>query len=188
MTVQTAFGKFRWNNLCWVSEHISVPLFSGATVKIQIFPEREGDKDFLKSDQVEALQRFLKLPESRCVEIIPHLWRYYQDIRETVDSDDIPAISGPSTILQHITPRFISTDRDDDGTVYISIEAECEWEIEHGLQIVLKNGERFVRVSDYSGHLTDGQAYGKKSLDDWMSDPSTSLPVRSFQEIIATLE
>jgi len=166
-----------------VSEPISVPLFSGAEVRIQIFPERDGDEDFLQADQLEALQRFLALPEARSAEVTPHLWRYYQDIRASVGPPDIPEISDPSTIWLHVTPRFVTPEQDESGVVYISVEAECDWEIEHGLLLVLQNGERWVRVSDYSGHLTDGRAWGKRFLDDWMSDPSKSLPVRSVDEL-----
>lgn len=183
MAVQTALGRFQWDDPCWVSEPISVRLFRGAEVRIQIFPERDDDEGFLLADQLEAFQRFLALPESRSAEIIPHLWRYYRDVRASVAPPDVPEISDPSAVWRHVTPRFASPCRDESGVVYVSVEAECDWEIEHGLQLVLQNGERWVRVSDYSGHLTDGRAWGKRFLDDWMADPAKSLPVRSVADL-----
>ena len=123
------------------------------------------------------------LPQSYRKEILPHLWRYYQDEWENVGPPYVPAIAGPSAIWDHVQPRFISVEQDEQGVSYIDVEAECDWEIEHGLQLILQNGTRWVRVSPYSGHLTDGRAYDKPFLDDWIADPSKTLPVRSFEEL-----
>ena len=170
---------------CWESEPICVPLFAGASVTIQIFPEGETDEHILSEDESDVLGRFLSLPQTRSDEIVPHLWQYYQDIRARVDPDEIVNIPDPADIWKHVQPRSVSVNRDERGVPYIDIEANCDWEPEHGLQLVLQNGTRWVRVSDYSGHLTDGRAYGKRFLDDWIADPSKTLPVRSLDELLA---
>jgi hypothetical protein len=53
-----------------------------------------------------------------------------------------------------------------DRGIYISLECECEWEEEHGLQIVFKNGLRVNKVGPYDGHVTHSDAYADKSLED----------------------
>ena len=179
----TPFGTFTWNDPCWESDPISVPLFNGSTLKVQIF-DRDADDLFAPREE-EALQRFLSLPSERATETIPHLWRYYQDVFAAVGPPDIPRIAGPSKILDHAQPRWISLHQDENEVVYISIEGECDWEIEHGIQLVLQNGDRLVRVSDCSGHLTDGRAWGKRVLDEWMKDPSKTLPVRGSEDFNA---
>jgi hypothetical protein len=181
--VSTGFGTFTWNDPCWESGPISVPLLGDAPLRIQIF-DVEAD-DLLAPDEAAALRRLLALPRERSAEIVPHLWRYYQDILEAIGPEDIPAISDPSAIWSHVQPRWISLYRDEDGVVYVSVESECDWEIEHGLQLVLQNGDRWVRVSDYSGHLTDGRAWGKSVLDEWMKDPNKTLPVRGSEDFNA---
>lgn len=181
--VATPFGTFTWNDPCWESEPVSAPVLGRAPVKVQIF-DVEAD-DLLASDEVAALRRFLALPQERSAEIIPHLWRYYQDVLEAIGPEDITIISDPSKIWDHVQPRWVSLNRDEDGVVYISVESECDWEIEHGLQLVLQNGDRWVRVSDYSGHLTDGRAWGKRVLDEWMQDPNKTLPVRGSKDFNA---
>jgi hypothetical protein len=35
----------------------------------------------------------------------------------------------------------------------------CDWEEEHGLQIVLRNGVRVNKVDGYDGHLTNSDAF-----------------------------
>ena len=37
--------------------------------------------------------------------------------------------------------------------VFIQILCKCDWEEEHGLQIVLENGDKLIRVSDQDGQL-----------------------------------
>lgn len=181
--LSTPFGAFTWNDPCWESEPISVPVLGNAPVRVQIF--EVGAQELLASDEAAALDRFLALPEERSAEIVPHLWRYYQDVLDAIGPDDMPAIPDPSLIWNHVQPRWISLNRRDDGLVYVSVEGECDWEIEHGLQLVLQNGDRWVRVSDYSGHLTDGDAWGKSALDEWMKDPAETLPVRGSKEFNA---
>ena len=182
MSDQNPFGPFTWENPCWMSGPVPVPLFAGAAVRIQVFSEENVER-VLSEDEITVLQRFFALPQSRGAEIIPHLWRYYQDMWASVGPPDIPKIADASTIWDHVHPRFVSPDQDEDGIPYVIVEALCDWEIEHGLQLVLQQGTRRVRVSDSSGHLTDGRAWGKRFLDSWMADPARTLPVRSSDEL-----
>ena len=43
---------------------------------------------------------------------------------------------------------------------------ECEWEQEHGLQLVFRQGKKLTRVSDQDGHLTKADAYGIPDNED----------------------
>src|SRR5262249_10938237 len=151
-SAETALGPFEWDGAVWASAPIPVPLFGGVPVTICIFAESEGEDAVLSKDQVEALQKFLSLPQSRAAEIIPHLWAYYQELWHAVGPPELPGISEPTTIWRHVEPRWLLLERDEQGVVHLSIEGECDWEPEHGLQLVLQNGDRWVRVSDCSGH------------------------------------
>jgi len=48
----------------------------------------------------------------------------------------------------------------------VQITAECEWEPEHGLQIVYRDGSELKRVSQQDGHLTYVDAYGLPESED----------------------
>jgi len=37
--------------------------------------------------------------------------------------------------------------------VYFSIEGNCDWEEEHGLQLVFRDGTEVTKVGQYDGHL-----------------------------------
>jgi len=179
---QTTLGPFTWDDPCWISAPLPIPLFNGATVQIQVFGERD-DLTVLEAEEVKALQRFLALPLEHRLEVVPHLWRYYLDMRRLGDPSEIPEITDPATIWSHVEPYMVGVERDERGVPHVVIEAACAWEVEHGLQLVLQDGQRWVRVSDYTGHLTDGRAYGRSTLDQWINDPLAKLPVRGIDDL-----
>ena len=76
-------------------------------------------------------------------------------------------IKAPADVWDHI--RFggeplVSRRSKGDGGIYVSLECECDWEEEHGLQIVFENGRRVNKVGPYDGHLTNSDARADDSL------------------------
>lgn len=61
----------------------------------------------------------------------------------------------------HVTRR---ADGDSEDGVYLSLECNCAWEIEHGMQLVLRDGRAVTKVGPYDGHLTNADAYADPSL------------------------
>jgi hypothetical protein len=55
----------------------------------------------------------------------------------------------------HVSRR---TKGDVEDGVYLSIECNCDWEPEHGMQLVLRDGRTVSKVSPYDGHLTNADA------------------------------
>ena len=77
-------------------------------------------------------------------------------------------IESPSDVWAHVRlgcePMVVRRASGDKG-IYVSVECNCDWEIEHGLQIVFKNGLRVNKIGPYDGHLTLSDAYNNESLD-----------------------
>ncbi len=46
---------------------------------------------------------------------------------------------------------------------YLSIECNCDWEVEHGLQLVFRDGIALSKVSMYDGRLTNSDGHGGSS-------------------------
>jgi hypothetical protein len=40
----------------------------------------------------------------------------------------------------------------------------CDWEVEHGMQLVLRDGRTVSKVSPYDGHLTNADAFADPKL------------------------
>ncbi len=67
-------------------------------------------------------------------------------------------LTKPEKVWEYINPTEIIVTKDrykKRKGVFIQILCECDWEEEHGLQIVLKNGNELIRVSNQDGHLFD---------------------------------
>ncbi|NRA40327.1 MAG: hypothetical protein HRU15_19440 [Planctomycetes bacterium] len=58
-------------------------------------------------------------------------------------------------------PGQLMIETGDDGSVYISIEGNCEWEIEHGVQLVVKNGLKVTKLGPYDGEIENPTYFPK---------------------------
>ena len=67
-------------------------------------------------------------------------------------------LTEPKKAWEFIYPSEIIVTKDRDKKnegIFIQIYCKCDWEVEHGLQIILKNGNELVRVSAQDGNLFD---------------------------------
>lgn len=146
------------------SETVTIPALGDATYHVLV----DGyDNDPAREDFHAAIAGFLALDESTVRAAAPSVFEYYQDIAAEFP-DDVPAISSPNEVWQHV--RFgneVVVERDSfrDRHVYVSVECECSWEPEHGLQIVLRDGRTVTKVGPYDGHLTNAAAYARDDLE-----------------------
>jgi len=133
-----------------------------------IFEEYEEDEG--KEEFHEAVGNFLSIGESVLKKAQDHIHQYYKDIFiQLVPGDDwYVEIASPEEVWKHIefgsTP-MVSRRPYGDELVYISLECSCDWEREHGLQIVFKQGLYVNKVGPFDGHLTNSDAYADDKLE-----------------------
>ncbi|MFG2003929.1 DUF6985 domain-containing protein [Spirillospora sp. NPDC048911] len=154
---------------CYQSEPVPVPMLGGALCRVVV----EGyDDDLAPEDFHAAISAFLALERSALEAAAPSIFAYYRDIMDDVvaagDDEWYVEIDGPHDVLDHI--RFgdepvVSRDSRRGRHVYVSLECECDWEPEHGLQIVFRDGRTVTKVGPYNGHLTNSAAYADDTLD-----------------------
>ena len=151
---------------CYRSEPISLPVLNGAKCSI-LLEGYEGDP--IVEEFHEAITNFLTAGREVLTASEPHIFKYYLDIKENIElEDDFPSISQPSEIWNfiHLGKEAIVGRRPyGDKSIYISFECNCDWEPEHGLQIVFKNGAFVNKVGPYDGHLTNSDAYADNTLE-----------------------
>ncbi|MDD5769834.1 MAG: hypothetical protein PHE25_02610 [Candidatus Gracilibacteria bacterium] len=147
----------------WKSEEISVPYFENQ--KIQFVIEKKLDEDNAIFDNV--ISNFLKLNEKDKLKISKYAYESYKDFVNIVGEDEFNfVLNKQEDIRKYIHPyKIYITKRRKDGLVYLSINTNCDWEEEHGLQIVYKNGNEIVRVGPIDGHLLCIDAYGDLSRE-----------------------
>lgn len=88
------------------------------------------------------------------------IYTYYRDTADALigepDLEDwFPEIGSPEEVWDHVTLGDRPTVGEEDGTWYISLESECEWDEEGGLQIVFREGEEITKVGPFDDLFTD---------------------------------
>jgi hypothetical protein len=156
--------RFDW----YYSMPTPVPVLGGKTCRISV----EGYDEDPKKDELHiAVANFLSIPFSVLKEAEPHIFRYYQDCNKCWESSDpeFITIESEKDVWNHVRlgdEPIVQRRAYGDQGVYISLECGCDWEEEHGLQIVFKNGLRVNKVGSCDGHVTNSDAYGDDGLED----------------------
>ncbi|WP_187388189.1 DUF6985 domain-containing protein [Seonamhaeicola marinus] len=145
----------------WESEPIQIPFFSGEKMKITFMNcEPEIDTEFIKEAD-EALKTFLKKTEDDRFLASGLVYKNCMEFLNAVQFDEadqsLRDINDKKEIWNFVEPRSLLVTRSHDlhEIIYINLACECEWEQEHGLQILFKKGDKLVRVSEQDGHISE---------------------------------
>lgn len=142
----------------WQSQPIPIPYFDNTQLIFQInAPETE-----LQADVSQAIGSFMQLSSQDREQTSDYVFHKYSDFAQAFDSNKPTVkISSPIEVWQHLKPTQISVSRrPQDKLIYIQVLLDCDWDQEHGLQLVYKQGQELVRVSSQDGHYTHEDAYG----------------------------
>ena len=148
------------------SHPIPIPVLDGKQCRIVLDPDYATDPH--KEEFHVAIANFLAATPQVLRDVEPELFRYYKDLEEYwVEKGNAP-IKRPADIWKHIQfgeePLVTRRPYGDRG-IYISVGCNCDWEEEHGLEIILRNGLKVNKLGPHDGHLTNSDAYGDESLE-----------------------
>lgn len=141
-----------------VSEPLSIPYFDAQKLTFTLDGLTESDT----SDVQDAVGAFLALGPAARLAASPYVFQNYHRMADAVGEDAIEChVTRAEDIWAHVHPSeiFVSRRHRRDGLIYVQITAECDWEREHGLQLVYRRGSELSRVSDQYGHLIHTDAY-----------------------------
>jgi hypothetical protein len=137
------------------SKAVPVAVLGGAACEfvVQGYDEPEDQEDFHA-----AIRAFLALGPKVLTDARPAIYAYYLSVRSELGDQLQVEIDGPDDVLEYVDlgnePEVLRND-DGDGRIYVSLECECDWEPENGLQLVFRDGAALTRVGPYDGELTD---------------------------------
>lgn len=169
----TVAGTFTQNEELanwWHSKPIEIGLI-GSELPVTLMDfDPEADEKFMEEADT-ALKNFLSLNNTYRLQIVQPIFENFVEFLSYVGEDDIPEKmkgSSPLSIWNYVYPTAVFVNRRPrrDQDIYIVLACECEWEKEHGLQLVFRQGKKLTRVSDQDGHLTEADAYDKPDKDD----------------------
>jgi hypothetical protein len=159
-------GRMSRDGICYRSAAVSIPVLGGVACQLIV----EGyDDDAKHEDFHAAVAAFLNLDPSALAAAAPAIFEYYQDVVYWLADDEVDVVvGGTDTVMEHVRPGpeiVVKRDHRRDRHVYVSVECECDWEPEHGLQIVFRDGTTVTKVGPYDGHLTNAAAYARDDLE-----------------------
>jgi hypothetical protein len=156
----------------WKSPAVEIPFFDRAKLPVTYMDfESEHDTSFLKEADA-ALTNFFRLNATDRNAISELVYRNCMEFLEAVDFDEVDQalreIKGKNDIWKFVNPSEIYVTRRPykEMDIYVQIACGCDWEQEHGLQLVFRQGKKLTRISDQDGHLTEADAYGKPDEQD----------------------
>jgi hypothetical protein len=139
------------DGLGWVSKPFEIPYFDNLKLQI-LFIEAEEEAYLNAGDS--ALRHFMQLTAKNRIEHSALLYPYYEAVLSYnyIQPFDLKT---PEDIWKFVQPSEIIVDCDENDVWYVCVTCECDWEEEHGLQLVFTNGEKLTRVGGHDGHYTD---------------------------------
>lgn len=96
------------------------------------------------------------------------LQHYCSDINQFLHSEDKLYVDDPRDLWDHVRfgrEVYVERRHYGDQKLYASIECGCDWEEEHGLQIVFREGLAITKLGPFDGHLSNADAYDDSSLE-----------------------
>jgi hypothetical protein len=149
------------------SKPIPIPLLGRKKGRIIV---EDYDEDQKPEEYHVAIANFLSLTPAVLKAAAPYVFQYYEATKANFapgDREFVP-IASASEVFRYVrlgTEPVVTRRAHGDKGIYVSLGCECDWEEEHGLQIVFKNGLIINKVGPYNGHLTNSDAYGSKRLE-----------------------
>ncbi|MEQ1732849.1 MAG: hypothetical protein ABL940_04205 [Bacteroidia bacterium] len=158
----------------WKSNKVEIPFIDNEELVITFMDcEPERDQTFIEEADL-ALSNFLKLTINDREAISELAYKSCMNFLDTVDFDEaddqLRHIKNQDEIWNFIYPTEIYVTRRPykERDIYVVLACECEWEQEHGLQLVFRQGKQLTRISDQDGHLTEADAYDKLDEEDYL--------------------
>lgn len=155
------------DQLGWlISEFVEIPLFQK---KCRFIFEQYEERD--EEEYLKAINNLLSLEQEVFKSASKDLYSYYEDtiLLCELEPGEYDIIEDNNSVWSHVEfgdDIMVCRRSDHDCLIYLSIESECSWEIEHGLQVVFRNGNTICKLGPFDSHLTNSDAYADPSLED----------------------
>jgi len=149
----------------WIIDNISIPLFDNKSMPITFMNfEPEVDKKFIAEADI-AFTNFLNLSNSDKAVLTEIVYRNYIDTINAIGRDNVKPeladLKNKEGVWDFVNPTeiFITRRHRRDMDIYISVSCGCDWEEEHGLELIFRQGKKLTKIGGHDGHLTESDAY-----------------------------
>ncbi|WP_166336195.1 DUF6985 domain-containing protein [Sphingobacterium chungjuense] len=150
----------------WHSRSISVPYIDGQELVFTFIDFNPGEDEAFISEADEVTRSFLSLNAADRESASTHIYKNCMEFLDAIGYNDQDAalweIKNQEEIWHHVRYNqcFISREPYEDHQVYLILSCECDWETEHGLQLVFNKQGKLIRVSAEDGDILGYQGDG----------------------------
>jgi hypothetical protein len=144
----------------WESKPVKIPFFNHVEVVITFSNYLPGeDANFLEEADA-VIRAFLQKGKADKLAISHLVHKNCMDFLHAIGFEEedkhLWEIEDKDKIWKYIQLEeiFVSRNPYKREDIYVQLCCECDWEQEHGLQIIFKEGKEVTRVSAQDGHLT----------------------------------
>ena len=131
-------------------------------INIMDIADDEIVDDEFPQDIALALHSFFSLNNDDRLKVQPKVFKNYKENEDLFTDDEndewgnyLPRLQ-ESQVWNYCSPEEIYVDRSyENEKIYIVVRFTCEWEVEHGMQFVYREGKTLTRVSPADGNLHD---------------------------------
>jgi hypothetical protein len=147
----------------WWTTNVHVPLVQ-AELCITLAgynPQDSAHEPVLKKSDA-AITAFLRLTmkdrQKASAGVLKNCLDFIDDVREDDWNRSMARCQHPEDIWAYVHPKDVHMQFNEETSgIYISLLCECDWEQEHGLQLVYRDGHQLIRISQQDGHLFDDE-------------------------------
>ena len=100
------------------------------------------------------LQNFLILDNQDKIKDSKLVFDYYSETLKYGYTSPLNIID-VADVWNFVYPSEVIVHWDENADFYLCVSCGCEWEEEHGLQLVFKDGKKLTRASGHDGSFTD---------------------------------
>ncbi len=153
----------------YISQPVTIDALDQQECEFLVERYDEAD-DAGKAAYHQAIENFIHLKTTTLQKAEEAIFAYYQDIANyrRAEKNDVVEINQAADVWQHIQfgdEALVCQRPNGDQTVYVSLECDCDWEEEQGLQIVFRHGAEISKLGPFDDFLSNADVFGETSLD-----------------------
>jgi hypothetical protein len=149
------FGKLKETEYDsdWLeSQPIEIPYFNNEKLVVTLV---EKNAEFIENAEI-AFQNFLQLNSDDKENDSELVFKYYDEVLKAGYAEKLN-LSSKKDIWNFVNTGTITIQNwSEDETIYLCVSCGCNWEIEHGLQLSFKNGEKLVKANSHGDDFEEG--------------------------------
>jgi len=143
----------------WESAPLAIPYLGGQALEYTYLDLNPVEDEAFTAEADEAIGNFMALSVADRLAASEHVYKNCTEFLDMIgynqEDEQLWNIKDPQEIWNHVrfNKLYVSREPYENHQLYIQLSCECDWEMEHGLQLVFDKTGKLIRVSAEDGHI-----------------------------------